>query len=420
MRMNPFLAAGAGLLIAASPTQADQRLSPGSTNDFDNVVLPGGPTLGLWSGGTSTSAANALQTRGAAPISDVAEVGATPGVNEATRTLANLLAKRLPLTGGTLTGPLTLPRVQIGPASSPTGYDPIYSINSESATPGVGAFGPSHVFIINRQPGSNGNRESIHVEMNSSGGATGDQIVGGMLAGRIVGGSGTAYGSNPYCWVDVAADGHSQCIGEETDTDARRDVAAKVGIQVVDVATSIGKGTAIEAAYLAARQPGGSGFGTGLQFGYIGSSQADRDARYPVRSGGAIIYSLPTTIKMRTGIDFSAIETPFTDAAIKLAPGNTVSFGQNGSGGTLRSATDNGAGSVIFGSGITIVDFGGRQQHRFTPNSFTTSVPIIEAMPSTPASSTAACTTGQRAWDQNYEYRCVATDTWKRAALAAF
>ena len=36
----------------------------------------------------------------------------------------------------------------------------------------------------------------------------------------------------------------------------------------------------------------------------------------------------------------------------------------------------------------------------------------------TPASSSEPCTVGQQAWDQAYEYRCVATNSWRRAALA--
>jgi hypothetical protein len=38
----------------------------------------------------------------------------------------------------------------------------------------------------------------------------------------------------------------------------------------------------------------------------------------------------------------------------------------------------------------------------------------------TPAASTSICTTGMEAWDTNYEYRCVATNTWKRAALSTW
>ena len=38
----------------------------------------------------------------------------------------------------------------------------------------------------------------------------------------------------------------------------------------------------------------------------------------------------------------------------------------------------------------------------------------------TPASSSEACVVGQTAFDNSYEYRCVAANSWKRAALTAF
>lgn len=44
----------------------------------------------------------------------------------------------------------------------------------------------------------------------------------------------------------------------------------------------------------------------------------------------------------------------------------------------------------------------------------------IYATSATPASAGAPCTTGQHAWDANYEYRCIATNTWKRTALASW
>ena len=42
---------------------------------------------------------------------------------------------------------------------------------------------------------------------------------------------------------------------------------------------------------------------------------------------------------------------------------------------------------------------------------------LVEEAPRVPASSSAPCQAGERAWDQDYEYRCVARDRWKRAAL---
>jgi hypothetical protein len=45
---------------------------------------------------------------------------------------------------------------------------------------------------------------------------------------------------------------------------------------------------------------------------------------------------------------------------------------------------------------------------------------LIITTPTTPASATATGTIGTVAWDTNYMYVCVATDTWKRSAIATW
>lgn len=40
--------------------------------------------------------------------------------------------------------------------------------------------------------------------------------------------------------------------------------------------------------------------------------------------------------------------------------------------------------------------------------------PVVEKTQFTPPSSSSPCSVGQHAWDQNYEYRCVSANTWKR------
>ena len=45
---------------------------------------------------------------------------------------------------------------------------------------------------------------------------------------------------------------------------------------------------------------------------------------------------------------------------------------------------------------------------------------LTATSPAAPATSTSTCVAGQQAWDANYEYRCVGTNTWKRAALSTF
>lgn len=45
---------------------------------------------------------------------------------------------------------------------------------------------------------------------------------------------------------------------------------------------------------------------------------------------------------------------------------------------------------------------------------------LIRETSTPPASASAACIAGTRTWDASYEYRCVATNTWKRAALSTW
>jgi len=45
---------------------------------------------------------------------------------------------------------------------------------------------------------------------------------------------------------------------------------------------------------------------------------------------------------------------------------------------------------------------------------------FAETFPHAPGSSGSACVTGEHAWDQGYEYRCVSTNHWKRSALSDF
>ncbi len=61
------------------------------------------------------------------------------------------------------------------------------------------------------------------------------------------------------------------------------------------------------------------------------------------------------------------------------------------------------------------------------PNSDTLTVPnltttqtLIESFSAPPASSSAPCVAGQRTWDENFEYRCVGTNHWRRTQLVDF
>ncbi|BDL42046.1 hypothetical protein [Methylorubrum extorquens] len=52
------------------------------------------------------------------------------------------------------------------------------------------------------------------------------------------------------------------------------------------------------------------------------------------------------------------------------------------------------------------------------PDGSLTTSRITETGSTAPATSNSPCRVGQRAWDQNFEYRCVAVNKWKRASLS--
>lgn len=75
-------------------------------------------------------------------------------------------------------------------------------------------------------------------------------------------------------------------------------------------------------------------------------------------------------------------------------PGSSV-MGRTGNLELLRSGT---------GTGLAITPSGG----------------LIQTASNPPASSSSPCAPGQHEWDASYEYRCVATNTWKRALLSTW
>ena len=79
-------------------------------------------------------------------------------------------------------------------------------------------------------------------------------------------------------------------------------------------------------------------------------------------------------------------------------------FAAGGTAPPSASLAASGSGLVIATAGAPIV----------------LAAPLVEAHPAVPASSHAPCTPGQHAWDASYEYRCVAPNHWKRAALSAW
>jgi len=109
--------------------------------------------------------------------------------------------------------------------------------------------------------------------------------------------------------------------------------------------------------------------------------------------GGTYSLGAIVTAGARTGI--GAIILGNTQAIVSQTAGNK--------GNVSLLSMD--AGNVVhLGSGAAAVALPG----------------VIEARSAVPASSSSPCTPGQHAWDQAFEYRCVAPNAWKRAALAGW
>ena len=105
----------------------------------------------------------------------------------------------------------------------------------------------------------------------------------------------------------------------------------------------------------------------------------------------------------------SAESTKITNVATGTANGDAVNFGQLEenywrASGTTELATDKNL--VVDGAAS------------FTGKATTDELSVTN--PTVPASATASGTTGDVAWDSDYVYICVDTDTWKRAALSTW
>ncbi len=152
-----------------------------------------------------------------------------------------------------------------------------------------------------------------------------------------------------------------------------------------------------------------------------------------------------TTYAAAQGDNGNALSSYNTSAGLTVSLPSTSTIGP---GWTMGFATDNGkplsvqvnavsGGSILEpargGASATSITLASGQNYEFlqlrfdgsnfrvtnaTPQTVNTFGGLISF--GTPASSTAACNIGQLQADNNYLYLCAATNSWKRAALAAF
>ncbi|MCB4804308.1 hypothetical protein [Methylobacterium brachiatum] len=112
------------------------------------------------------------------------------------------------------------------------------------------------------------------------------------------------------------------------------------------------------------------------------------------------------------GIGLDLAGGSFSGAAVLLAPGQWVGLDGNAEGTFSRFFGFNPVDSTL-----TYMTRGGPML-RVTDDGAAYVGRLIETLPHIPASSSAPCVAGERAWDESFEYRCIAPNRWKRAALS--
>ncbi|KAA9020739.1 hypothetical protein [Sphingobium limneticum] len=211
------------------------------------------------------------------------------------------------------------------------------------------------------QEGATGHFEGLHIVCDARAhGKVGQFIVGIQGMGRTDA-SGNVFGAGGYAQVGVTGLASAEVVGGEFNVDVRAPIVLrKVGVQSVDVRTSVGSGSAIDAAFWSARQVGGAGFLNGLQFG-IGP-----DNEFALKNGthNALI-SVKGGSGVSIGYALDANDITFVQSAIGLraqALGHGIGWGlgsnDNRDGGEIRSDASEPAGKVIFTNGGLVVQNG--------------------------------------------------------------
>jgi hypothetical protein len=191
---------------------------------------------------------------------------------------------------------------------------------------------------------------------------------------------GELFGGDDFAWLAPGATNWHTVIGREIEAQIQTGANAFARIDLLLIDKVNGKQADNDDVMLAmlAGNTGGTapGFKTGISFGLSWGE-------FPIATGGTLIavkardYPTPTTPNtVAYGIDFR--EGVFSSAAIA-----TPGFGVDPEGG-------------ITGKSITVTN------------------------PSVPTTASSTGTPGQLAWDSSFIYVCIASNTWKRAALSSW
>ncbi|MCJ2086476.1 hypothetical protein MKK88_10800 [Methylobacterium sp. E-005] len=198
-----------------------------------------------------------------------------------------------------------------------------------------------------------------------------------------IGPVGPSWAGNFNC-VDMTneADPIASCIGAEIDVSAQSPTTdrnrQRVGLQISTGGVP------------------GAHTGYGILMGNLTGSVTDR----------AISFQGEGTY----GIGIDAAAATFTAVPILLGTGQMIGLDGARAGGFSRSLGFDGHELVYGRDGMPVL--------RVSDAGRLDAASVRESRPTPPRNGSDACTPGDHAWDQDYEYRCVAPNRWKRAPLS--
>lgn len=275
--------------------------------------------------------------------------------------------------------------------NQPQDFDPASTLRVDRHVPN-GSGEPTHTYKALWALGSTGPHNAgyewtitgeLHNRALASTGAQNVAVNGTIFKeSNGIGPVGPSWAGNFNC-VDMTgeADPVASCIGAEIDVSAQSPTTdrnrQRVGLQI-----STG-GVA------------GAHTGYGILMGNLTGSVTDRGLSFQ----GEGTYGI--------GIDAAAAR--FTGVPILLGSGQMIGLDGTRDGDFSRRLGFDGRDLVYAGAGGTAL--------RVSDDGRVEAASMREARPQPPRSSSDPCEPGDHAWDEAYEYRCVAPNHWKRASL---
>lgn len=306
---------------------------------------------------------------------------------------------------------------------------PAMDITSTEALNYTSSYVTNYGLIVNRRmlEGGTGDRIGAGIYQTCDATLSGKSCVGAALV-SVAGGDGEGgyIGGNSIVKVPAGLTGPAfVATGLEINTQVHSPVGIKNGLRIADemmVSDQPSVAGSVEDAAIAIvtsnhnQVPGANlGYNVGIQFG---ENPQGFPENWPIRAGGTIIQADNPGVKLNYGIDLKGNAQGFNNAAIALpvnVSNNNLSWGNNKQGGNIASTAATQGPRVTFtDNGLFLNNAAGTSMGAFW-NDGRLQLPL-----STPSSATATCTAGQMTHDANYHYVCVATNTWKRAALSTW